>query len=215
VHGIHTKSTRSRVTVPNDTVRRKPERSGTGCRTTSCEALALCEELQTGYPRAISAEEQRSPHAVGLGDSTARAVSGSRAFRSTDRACLRCEGRARWWAALSAAAAPGCRTSRSRGAATHLRRLQRNRRRESGGESRHDVYREQRMPVRRPPHRDAFDEQPRRERQLGPRAQANYSDLSACITSTRDARAAGISDAIRAAAMSTAAAPTTGRTPGS
>ena len=34
-----------------------------------------------------------------------------------------------------------------------------------------------------------------------------YSDRSACSTSTRDARAAGISDAAIAAAISTAAAP--------
>ena len=42
-----------------------------------------------------------------------------------------------------------------------------------------------------------------------------YSDRSACMTSTRDARAAGISDATTAATISTAAAPTTGSTPGS
>ena len=42
-----------------------------------------------------------------------------------------------------------------------------------------------------------------------------YSDPSACTTSTREARAAGISDATTAALMSTAAAPSTGRAPGS
>ena len=42
-----------------------------------------------------------------------------------------------------------------------------------------------------------------------------YSDRSACSTSTRDARAAGISDATTAAPMSTAAAPSTGSAPGS
>ena len=41
-----------------------------------------------------------------------------------------------------------------------------------------------------------------------------YSERSACTTSTRDARAAGISDATTAAPMSTAAAPSTGSTPG-
>ena len=41
-----------------------------------------------------------------------------------------------------------------------------------------------------------------------------YSDRSASITSTRDARVAGISDAITAAAISTAAAPASGTTPG-
>jgi len=42
-----------------------------------------------------------------------------------------------------------------------------------------------------------------------------YSDRSACSTSTRDARAAGISDATIAALMSTAAAPLKGSAPGS
>ena len=41
-----------------------------------------------------------------------------------------------------------------------------------------------------------------------------YSPLNALITSTRDALAAGISDARIAAATSTAAAPTIGTTPG-
>ena len=40
---------------------------------------------------------------------------------------------------------------------------------------------------------------------------ATYSDRSACTTSTRDARAAGISDATTAAPMSTAAAPSDGQ----
>ena len=43
---------------------------------------------------------------------------------------------------------------------------------------------------------------------------APYSALSALTTSTRDARAAGISDATIAATTSTAAAPTMGTTPG-
>ena len=42
----------------------------------------------------------------------------------------------------------------------------------------------------------------------------SYSDRSACSTSTREARAAGISDATMAAATSTTAAPTTGSAPG-
>ena len=42
-----------------------------------------------------------------------------------------------------------------------------------------------------------------------------YSDRSACSTSTRAARAAGISDAMIAAVMSKAVAPTTGIAPGS
>jgi hypothetical protein len=42
-----------------------------------------------------------------------------------------------------------------------------------------------------------------------------YSDRSACNTSTRAARAAGMSDATMAAPMSTAVAPMTGRAPGS
>ena len=41
-----------------------------------------------------------------------------------------------------------------------------------------------------------------------------YSERSACITSTREARAAGISDAPTAAAMSTAAALAIGSAPG-
>jgi CubicO group peptidase (beta-lactamase class C family) len=44
---------------------------------------------------------------------------------------------------------------------------------------------------------------------------ATYSDRSACKTSIRDARVAGISDATIAALMSTAAAPITGSAPGS
>ena len=48
-------------------------------------------------------------------------------------------------------------------------------------------------------------------RQRGP---DRYSDRSACITSTRDARAAGISDARIAAATRIAAAPTIGSAPG-
>ena len=42
-----------------------------------------------------------------------------------------------------------------------------------------------------------------------------YSDRSACSTSTREARAAGISDAMTAAPIRTAAAPSTGSAPGS
>jgi hypothetical protein len=41
-----------------------------------------------------------------------------------------------------------------------------------------------------------------------------YSDRSACITSTRAARMAGIADAITAASSSTTAEPATGSTPG-
>ena len=48
---------------------------------------------------------------------------------------------------------------------------------------------------------------------LGRTASA-YSDRSACNASTRDARAAGMSEAITAAAMRTAAAPAPGSTPG-
>jgi hypothetical protein len=45
-------------------------------------------------------------------------------------------------------------------------------------------------------------------------ALAVYSDRSACRTSTRDARAAGNSDARTAAIMSSVAAPAIGSTPG-
>ena len=46
------------------------------------------------------------------------------------------------------------------------------------------------------------------------RVVTRYSDLSACKTSTRDARAAGISEARTAAPTRTAAAPSIGSTPG-
>src|SRR5207245_8975048 len=50
---------------------------------------------------------------------------------------------------------------------------------------------------------------------VGCRSHASiYSDRSACSTSTRDARAAGISDARIAAPMSTVAAPNTANVPG-